>query len=549
MKIKPVFAGIAILGALLLILSLNTVGKIWGANPRSILAVNKNQPQAAQILPKRSPLFLSFLVKPEKLGLFTQLAAKTSDRAEISRRLDKIKQQLQQNWLLDYERDVQPWLDREMTLAVTNLDLDDQPDNGLQTGYALALAIQDRDLAKTSLDAFWQRLAVGGVDVGFEQYQGLSILSTGFENNSPAIAQTVVDGFVLFANDKRVLHQIIDTAKSTDNAIASLDSYKNSLASLNNRNNEKGKFGVVYANFAELGADFPSENLLVSLNLDKSGLRLKTAIGVKQNIQNSNLNSIQPFSKSIANIIPHAGSVAIGNNLSQTLQTLEKMLMPSWQNSLTNILAPIPLDSRVLSWVQSDYAIALFPKENPPKTNSGSNWLLVAKVQDPDATNTAIAELDQLYRAKLTVGEINLNQQPITIWTNLSAASNVNYAGVAGNIVVAHTQTKEYVYFSNSLSVLQSAISLNKRDAIASSKDFQAAIARLPKDQSTYVYLDQNFIKQNYNKFTFSSIAQILQLDDLLLFPIGKYLERVGIAVDNNQSHVQNGEIFLSLVH
>ena len=102
MKIKPVFVGIAVVGILLLALSLSAVGKVLGAIPREVLAGVKTQPLAVKFLPQRSPLFLSFLVNPEKLGLFTQLAAPPSDRGDVRHELPNLKQQLRQNWLLDY---------------------------------------------------------------------------------------------------------------------------------------------------------------------------------------------------------------------------------------------------------------------------------------------------------------------------------------------------------------------------------------------------------------------------------------------------------------
>ena len=142
MKFKPVFVGIAVIGVLLLVLSLSTVGKILAANPRDLLTGVKSQPLATKFLPKRSPLFVSFLVNPEKLGLFAQLAAKPSDRSNVNHALGNLKQQLQQNWLLDYDRDIQPWIDKEITLAVTDADLDDQPANGQQAGYFVSFGDQ-----------------------------------------------------------------------------------------------------------------------------------------------------------------------------------------------------------------------------------------------------------------------------------------------------------------------------------------------------------------------------------------------------------------------
>jgi hypothetical protein len=376
MKIKPVFVGIAVVGVLLLLLSLSAVAQVIGASPSKALAGVKNQPMAMQLLPKRSPSFVSFLVNPEKLGLFAQLTAKTSDRANVRHELDRLKQQLRQNWLLDYERDVKPWLDQEITLAVTDVDLDRQPDNGLQAGYLLAFVAKDAKLAKTTIEDFWQRLAITGADLGFEQYQGVSILNTRFAAARPAIAGMTIGKFVLFANDVQVLREVINNLQAPSLAIASLDA----LSPLDNR-----QIGIAYIN---LGGQ---SSLLVSLGLDRSQLRARTLLTFKNSV------------------------------------------------------------------AKDDFAIALHPQ---PSRNP--DWFLVANVNDAKASEAAIAFLDDLAKNNLTVGQISLKAQPVTVWTKLSVITNKSEhnskAIVTGDIVAAHAQTKSHIYLSNSLTALESAI-------------------------------------------------------------------------------------------
>ena len=427
MKIKPVFVGIAVVGILLLVLSLSTVSKVLGAIPREVLAGVKTQPLAVKFLPQRSPLFLSFLVNPEKLGLFTQLAAPPSDRGDVRHELANLKQQLRQNWLLDYERDIQPWLDQEITLAVTDVDLDAQPANGLQTGYLLAFAAKDADLAKTTIDAFWQRLAVNGSDLGFEQYQGISILNTSFVDDKPAIAGTTLDQFVLFANDARVLRKAIDAIQKPELALASLPNYRDRLAQLSTGKNT-GKVSVAYVNLAELGEELPKESLLMGLGFDKTGIRVKTALTLATASDQSETSVDLPATKlktskkssgNIANAIPSGSSVVIGNNLTQTWQGLQDTMLPEWKQALIKSIAPIPMDGNAFAWVQQDYAIALFPK-----SSSAPDWLVVAKVEDANGAKEALSSLDDMARNKLTVGGISLKSQPVTIWTKLSASDN-----------------------------------------------------------------------------------------------------------------------------
>jgi hypothetical protein len=543
MKIKPVFVGIAVVGILLLVLSFNTVAKVLGANPHEVLNGVNTQPIAVKFLPKRSPLFLSFLVNPDKLGLFAQLAAKPSDRGDVRHEMASLKQQLQQNWLLDYDRDIQPWLDREITLAITDVDLDDQPANGLQTGYLLAFAAKDVDLAQTSIDAFWQRLAVNGSDLGFEQYQGVSILSTSFAEDKPAIAGTTLDKFVLFANDARVLRHAIATLQTTDSALASLDTYRDRLAKF-----DTGKVGVAYVNLAELDKELPKESLLMSLSFDKSGIRAKTALSftsekVESTIapQFTKTKSSKKSYENIINKIPLGSSIIVGNNLGQTLEGLKETFIPEWKQAITNAIAPIPLESSAVSWAQNDYAIALLPK-----TNGDPNWLIVAKVEDVNVTKSAIADLDNLVRTKLTVGEISLNAQPVTIWTNLSASDN---SEVSGNVVAAHTQTKDYLYLSNSLKVLESALTIKKNQAIGTSKSFKTILAKLPSDRLTYGYIDKNFDLSGLliNIFNLNIAKEISQnISNSLLSQVLNHVEIVGFASKNSDANIQNGEFLIN---
>ena len=551
MKIKPVFVGIAVLGALLLVLSLSTIAKVFAANPRDVLRGVKAQPEAVQLLPQKSPAFISFLVNPEKLGLFAKLAALPSNRGNVRRELTNLKQQLRQNWLLDYERDIQPWYDREITLAVTDVDLDHQPANGLQTGYLLAFAAKDVELAKTSIDDFWQRLAVNGSDIGFEQYQGISILSTSFVDDKPAIAGTTLGKFVLFANDARVLHSAIDDFNSPNLALTSLDTYSDRLIQLESGKNT-GKVGVAYVNLAELGEDLPKESLLMGFSFDKSGIRVKTALTVASNSNSeadlqvtkltSNLASSQKSSSNITKAIPAASSVIIGHNLGATLQGLQDTLLPEWKQLLANAIAPISLDSNALAWVQHDYAIAVLPKPN-----SNPDWLLVAKIEDANTTKTAIAALDDIARNKLTVGEISLKAQPVTIWTNLSAS---NKSEVSGNVVAAHTQTKDYVYLSSSLPVLESALTLKDRESIAASKSFKAMLAKLPSDRLNYGYIDKNldlsWLQTSLGNL--NAASEIVQnISNSPLAQVFKYVQTSGFASTSNDLSKQNSELYLIL--
>ncbi|WP_055074686.1 DUF3352 domain-containing protein [Pseudanabaena sp. 'Roaring Creek'] len=564
MKIKSVFVGIAVVGVLLLVLSFSTVAKVLGANPQNVLLGVKTQPQAVNFLPQRSPLFWSFLINPDRLELFSQLAVKPSERREVRQAVAALKQQLQQNWLLDYDRDIQPWLDQEITLALTDTDLDRQPNNGLQSGYLLAFAAKDSNLAKTSIDAFWQRLAVNGSDLGFEQYQGVSILSS-FAEDRPAIAGTILGKFVLFANDSRVLKEVIATWRSPDLALASLDTYRARQAPILDKNN--GKVAVAYVNLAELGEDLPKESLLMDLRFDKASIKAKTSLifanqstetspdqSISKSTDKSTDKSTEPKTSqktlgNMASVIPSGSSVVIGTNLGQTVASLKKTLAPEWQNLLAKAIAPIPLESSALTWAQGDYAIALIPQPH-----SHPDWLIVAKVEDAETAKTAIESLDDLARNKLTVGEISLEQQPVTVWTKLIASDNSENGEVSGKAIALHTQTKDYLYLSNSLKILESALTIKNSASIASSKDFKKIVAELPKNLSDYGYINNSFgfswLQTSISDLKFwNKIPQ--EINNTSLVKIIKHLESGSFTNtftnESSSTDIFNGEIELFL--
>ncbi len=121
---------------------------------------------------------------------------------------------------------------------------------------------------------------------------------------------------------------------------------------------------------------------------------------------------------------------------------------------------------------------------------------------------------------------------------------------MSGNVAAAHTQTKDYVYLSNSLPILESALTLKNNDSIAASKSFKTILAKLPSDRFTYAYLDKNLdlswlqssllnlkvVNETSENIGNSPIAQIFQ-----------HVKVAGFASNSSDAVTQNGELFLIL--
>lgn len=185
-------------------------------------------PQAAAFVPKQAPAMVSLLANPERLYGIRQaslpLNRRQRDRTEW------------QQWLtdnfervgLDYER-LQPWLGNEIAFAVTALDYDRNPNNGMQPGYLVAARAKKVKLAQEFLDDFY-----GQHDISQETYKGAKLV-TDRDRQTPQSnvrASTIVGDFVLFANNPLILREAIHRAQAVSLNLEHSDSYQEAIAQI-----------------------------------------------------------------------------------------------------------------------------------------------------------------------------------------------------------------------------------------------------------------------------------------------------------------------------
>jgi Protein of unknown function (DUF3352) len=206
-------------------------------------------------------------------------------------------------------------------------------------------------------------------------------------------------------------------------------------------------------------------NLALGFNTDKLGIKAEAVLAV-----DATLNNPAPAADlEILKYIPKGSSLVVGSNLAQILNICKGGgFVLNASNAAKDAPNPLDgiLDTKSFDWITDQYAIALTPQTDQ-KThqtdksdtvfNPAFNWLLIAK-NAPNAQNlTAITKLDQNARqANLTVGEINTNNQNITLWAKLNPIAD----NVTGKVSLVHATNEKYVLFSNSVQTLQTALAL-----------------------------------------------------------------------------------------
>ncbi|HEY9605032.1 MAG TPA: DUF3352 domain-containing protein [Allocoleopsis sp.] len=575
MKLRSFFYVLAA-GAVVL-LSIAIAGFFWltSQSPLNLLKGGAvANPSTAIFVPKQAPVMVSLLVNPDRLEAFRQLVASPTNRRRSRAELSKLEESLLTNTGLNYQRDIQPWLGDEITLAVTSLDFDRNQANAAQPGYLLAVTTKDAQRARDFLQLFYSKQAATGTqDLVFEKYQGVNLIykrpPTGLkaligsarqnQNYETWTSAVVGDRFVLFANHPKVLRDAINNVQVESLNLASDREYQQMLDSL-----AQPRLGLSFVNLPALSAwisnqPIPvqesfkgSETLAFALSLNRQGLLAQTALlGA-----DSNEASIDPvLSKPVDALqyIPAQSSLAIaGTELNQLWNQLstgiasEQTLKSLLSQAVVNLQSRwnIQLPEEIFKWVQGEYALALLPR--PDKTEP--DWIFVAQKTDEAMVQESIEHLDNLARERgLSVGLLPLGDRTITAWTKL-VTSTSTVAGRDNPLMRLEAQAEgvhaaigNYVIFTSSIEAMNQALQGLENSLLKSDK-FKDAIAPLPDRNDGYLYLDWTKSKTFVNRQL--PLVRVAQLVGKPLFDHLRSLSVSSYGIDNG---IQRSQLFFRL--
>jgi hypothetical protein len=438
MKLRSFFSGLIIAVVLLVLLGAGGFYWIVAQSPLGLLSQGaENPPSAAIFVPKQAPAMVSLLVNPDKLEQFRQVVTRPQDRRKARQELTQFKQSLLANTGLEYTRDVQPWLGDEITIALTTLDFDRDPVNGNQPGYLMAIATQDPERSREFLQLFWQKRAIAGNDLSFEQYQGVKLIYAAMpigkkdtaeapkKNQSknsntvpdslfpvPALASAVVgDQFVLFANHPKVLRDAITNVQAVDLNLSNAKPYAQALDTLT-----QPRIGLTVVNLPQLTAwlegsaaesavsatektqalkvkkeaiepKYPT--LAIAVGLNPLGLMADTALLTAAGKGTSNPPSL---TQSVAALqyLPTASPFSLsGTHLDRTWNRLTNdatgypILSKLLNQPLDSVRSrgQLDLEKDVFSWVKSEYALGLLPNFTAESVAKTKNKKTSAELQ------------------------------------------------------------------------------------------------------------------------------------------------------------------------
>ncbi|MCC5647606.1 DUF3352 domain-containing protein [Nostoc sp. CHAB 5824] len=538
------FIGFIVAGAIaLLVIAIASFYWFFAKSPANLTA-STGQPNATIFVSKLSPVMVSLLANPDRLQAL-----------EREGELSKLKTSLFAKSGIDYKQDVQPWLGNEITLAITTLDIDRDRENGQQPGYLLALATKQPEKSREFVELLFSKRALGGANLAVEQYKGVKLI---YDNQDLLAGAIVGEGFVLFANDPKVLRDAINNVQAPDLNLTSSPEYQKATKQL-----PKGGLAVAFLNLPIVakwqGLELPEQiydSEIISLTLNPKGLLAETSFLTSSEI----VSPSSPLSKPVGALqyVPAFAGLAIsGSNLSNLGNSdLAKLwrqatatIYGSQEDVVSRLAKPladvqkrwgINLPEDVFSWVQGEYAIALLPQEQTP------HWIFV--VEKSESVEQGVARLDAIASSNgLSINPLTIDKQKISAWTELTTATtktDVKHRpsfNIETKVLGLHTNLGNYEIFTSDLETMNEILT-TKDNSLIDNPNFQNSIAAIHQPNQGYIYLDwtksQNLLERQ---------VPILKLVEVLGKPFFDNLRSLTVSSYGTDTGALKGGVFLQL--
>lgn len=511
----------------------------------------KRNPESTVFIPKRSPLMVSLLVNPDRLGVFANLLPSSQDQKRVLKSFEQLRTNLLSQAQVESVKDIQDWLGDEITFAVTSLDYDHDRDNGVKPGYLLAVKNTSPELAREFLQSYYSKQAVSNnAELILDEYKGVKLVyQKPLTPDTPIkqVAAAVVADYVLFANDLLVLKDALNNAQAVDLNLAHDVEYQNSIVSLPSE-----KVSIAYLNLPSTSAwitnksniENPTINqsLTVSLSLNPQGLVTHTALsGVNEQENQSPRLSNPP--QTLAYIPSESIFTVAGLDLQKLWQEINVGLIKKtpFSQILYQSIHPLEeslqldLGKEIFPQVTGEYALSLSINQE----NKELDWLFV---NEQNQETSLTAKLDILAKERgLSVGNLPLANNTITAWTNLITTSENNYSRLSAEVKGVHTKKESYEILTNSVNVLSHILSHPEQNLLQSS-EFQGVIHALPSNNDGYLYVRWQPLKPYLvQKFP------IIKIADLTFKPLFDNLQSLTITSEGVEKGIQKSTIFFNL--
>jgi len=409
-------------------------------------------PVGADVIPQSALMAVSVTTDSGQWQQLRQFGTPQS-QAAFDRGLAQLRDRLLTANGFDYQKDIQPWIGNEVSVAFlgTSAPLTAPPGTNQQP-VVVVLPIRDALKAKQILEA----PRSGGGKLSDRTYKGFQIKET--QGTAQGYSATVLDGkYLVVTTDPKAMDQTLDSY-SGKTTLSTTPGYLQALGQVK----VEQPFGKIYVNLPAAAAISAtnSGNTLTPQDQQQIGQNQGLAATAKlepTGVQFKGISWLKPDSQRTLEVQNNAQIMPSRLPADTIMMVSGGNLQKFWQDysqgfaTKSNPVAPI--DPKVLqegikttigmdweqdflSWMNGEFAIAL--TSAPEGANSGLPFsiLILAKAGDRRAAEASLKKLDDAMtsRYKFQVQETQINGQSVIAWTIPQSNATINRGWLDGDV-------------------------------------------------------------------------------------------------------------------
>jgi siroheme synthase (precorrin-2 oxidase/ferrochelatase) len=548
----------------LLLLSLGAVVLVIGGGVTAYwLLVQRNRSLAnapVQLIPQDALVTASISTDPEQWQQLRQYGTPET-RAALDKQLTQIRDELLTANGYNYEKDIQPWLGKAVTIAYLGLATPPISSNQGQlppskTPYLpdiIVLPIENSAQAKQLLEKTKAQKATQFFE---RTYRGVQIRETQ-RSNAQNFSAAVLGRFFVVTNNPKTIERAIDTYQGAP-SIASTPRYSEELEKMNSSKS----FAQVYLNVPaamalaaanskrnlapeKVAAEQQGQGIATTVTLEPEGVRFQGSSWLKP--KSSQKYRVENATSRLPRRLPADTLLMLsGSNLGQLWQDYV-------QSAETNPLTPIPpanlnaglkatvdldVEEDLLPWMEGEFTLALIPAspealaspENRQFPPLGAGVVLMVEARDRNRARAALQKLDSVMatRYQFQVAQTKLGNYPVVSWLSPLGGVSATHGWLEGNVV-----------FLTLGAPITSAIVPQPPATLTQTPLFQQAVPTEPRPNNGQFFLDVERTINNGNL----NLAKLPPQPRML----AKAIRAIGVTGAINDQRTQRFDLFVQL--
>jgi Protein of unknown function (DUF3352) len=471
-------------------------------------------PTAANVVPQDALFTISLTTDVKQWKRLREFGTKEL-QTELDQNLVQLRDRFLRNNGYDFQKDIQPWVGEEVTLAVIAPDAIKPPAKPVATDGKVAnsqqmlmvLPIKNPGNAKGILT---QLKAPKGGTWSDRTYQGVLIKESDI-NTGEKFSATVIDNkFVVITDNPKATEKAID-AYTAKTSLAKVPGLADNFPKIANYQ----PFAQFYINVptsAKIASAAPNrqlpaqvltqlqnnQGLAGTITLENEGIRLKGVSWLNPNSQRT--LAVENKAGEIQKHIPAETLIMLsGGNLQRTWADY----VSTSQGNPQSPLAPeklradfksstnMDLERDLLSWMGNEYSLSVVPVVSKAGADESfrAALMFLVKASNKNRAEASLKELDEVMRSQY---QFRIEEK------NISGKLVTNWIGPFGTLTASHGWLDDKVAFLTIGAPITEKIISQSGNSLANAAEFQKTVPSELNPTNGQFYLDVEGIQKNF---------------------------------------------------